>query len=298
MKKIYILAVAALALTACSKEEDNYIDEPIEAHFTATIGGSAVTRAFDTSWVEGDEIGISMDGRYSNIKYATPSGDGIFSGNTIYFKNKRETVTLKAYYPFKGEEGSEPGVIEENTEIDNQMAANQPFIDFLYAVKENVTGTDPEVQLTFSHRMSKVTLKFVEGNDGTDVSKINACEFGGLVLSGTFDTATGECAAKSEAEPKTLSINLPEGSVANNVALNPIILFPQSAAKDSVTLKIIDSEGQEYSCILNFKDERLEAGNNYQWTITVNKTGLVVEKSSITDWNDEDMATDAGSVLS
>lgn len=296
MKKYILFAAAAITLAACNNE-DNYVDEPVAAHISATIGKSTVSRASETSWAVGDEIGVTMDDRYINMKYTAESTDGMFSGTTMYFKNKREPVTLTAYYPFKGEEGTTPEAIEANTAGINQTSEEQLTFDFLYAIKENVTGSEPDVELAFSHQMSKVTLTFKSGNDGTDLSKIVSYQIEGLVLEGTFDTLSGVCAVKSGSEAESLVMTFAEGTVSNGTPLSSLIIFPQAATHDTVSLRIVDSENQDYSCKLNFKDDALVSGNNYQWTITVNKTGLVIDKSGITDWNDESAETGAGSVL-
>lgn len=298
MKKIYILAAASLALAACSNNDDiNSIDEPIEAKISASIGISTGTRTSGSSWSNGDAIGITMDGRYYNLKYATPAGDGKFNGTAMYFLNKRDPVNITAYYPFKGEEGSDSGVIQATTGSLQQAEDIQHDIDFLFAGKENVTGANPEVNFEFSHRMSQVTLTFKKGNDGTDVSKIISYEIEGLIMDGSFNTLTGDCAADDASEPETLKIDLAEGTVVNGIALPSVIIFPQTADNDQVTLKITDSLGQEYSCKLNFKDNRLASGNNYQWTIIVNKTELSIGNFTISDWLDESSETGAGSVL-
>lgn len=69
--------------------------------FTATIGGAS-TRAFDSSWEAGDEIGIS-GGIRTNVCYLTKDGDGLFTvktpGDEIYFQDDSE-VTFTAYYPW------------------------------------------------------------------------------------------------------------------------------------------------------------------------------------------------------
>lgn len=60
MKKIYILAAAALALASCDNNIDNpdNSSEPIKVY--ASIGDAAISRAADTSWADGDEIGIYL----------------------------------------------------------------------------------------------------------------------------------------------------------------------------------------------------------------------------------------------
>lgn len=295
MKKYYILAVATLALAACSND-DNYIDEPVAARISATIGNSGVSRASETSWDSNDAIGVTMaEDRYVNLKYVTSAADGNFTGTTtMYFKNKRESVTLAAYYPFAGTEGTSPAIIETYTRSGDQTREKQAEFDFLYDVK-TVTGAEPNVKFTFSHKMSKLTLIFKNGN-GADVSKINSCTIEGLILAGTFNPVSGECAAKSGVgvSPENLSINLTGVTVADGTPLNPLIIFPQ-AIGDKVRLKITDSDEQDYSCDLTFEDNNILSGRNYQYTIKVNKTGLTVEQSTINEWETKKLETETSS---
>ena len=286
MKKLFLIAAAALTLVAC-ENTDNLIDDPVEAHISATIGQEVVSRAIDDKWTPGDEIGITMGNVCSNRKHATASGDGTFTGTPIYFRNKTDKLTITAYYPFAGTEGQMPAVVTASTGSDRQTPDEQKKIDFLYAVKENVSGASPEVNLTFSHLMSKLTFIFKNGNDGTDVSKITSCEINGLVLSGTFDPTTGICKANTTAHPTALSFT---PTVTKDKEIDPLILFPQTVGK--VTMKIHDNEEQDFSCELNFGPNGLQAGNNYVFTITVKKTTLSVN-STITNWNTEEVSADA-----
>lgn len=298
MKKLILITAAALALAACDKNDDNPSSSPVAAQISATIGKSVVSRATDTDWAKGDRIGISMTGRnvsYLNIEYVTDDGDGNFSGTSMFFNNHIDPITITAYYPFSGSGGTAPATLTASTTDVLQTAVEQPKFDFLYARKENVTGSNPIVNLAFSHMMSKITLIFVKGNDGTDVSKITSYTISGLVLDGSFDPVTGVCATTDGAQAEPISMVLPEGTVKDGVALSPLIVFPQKPATDQVKLKIKDSDNQDYACSLNFGTDGLVAGNNYQFTVKVSKTGLSV-KYSITDWQTiEDKNHEAGS---
>lgn len=301
MKKILFLAAATLTLAACSND-DNYIDQPVvsAAQISATIGNSAVSRASETSWEDGDEIGITMKGdgvNYVNVKYTTDvAADGIFTGSPMYFKNGKDFVTLTAYYPynsFEGEDGDAPdedGIIGASTAAENQTADNQRDIDFLYVSRDDIQGSKPKVELQFEHKMAKLTLIFKSGNDATEVSKITSYEIEGLKLDGTFDTATGVCAANGNAA--TLHIYLPAGSVTDGEAVAPLILFPQ-VPDGTVKLKITDTDSQDYAGTLSFKDG-IVSGTNYQYTVTVTKKELSV-KPSIKPWTPEEGVGDASS---
>lgn len=286
MKKIILLATVFLALAACNNE-DNFINEPTEARISATIGKS---RASGTKWDAGDNIGITMGDWYANMEYTT-TGDGMFTGTPMYFKNTTDKVKFTAYYPFAGTEGTAAGTISYSTKAENQTAAKQPEFDFLFALKEDITGKDPQVTLTFSHMMSKITLIFNNG-DGADVSKITSYAIEGLVLEGTFNTQTGDCAVNNATTAQIISMTT--SGVQSMVELPSLIVFPQTVT--AVKLKVSDSEGQDYECPLTFEGNRLESGNNYQFTVRVNKAGLIVDLLTITDWNTKSVTTDADAV--
>ncbi|MDE6338498.1 MAG: fimbrillin family protein [Muribaculaceae bacterium] len=293
MKKLILFAAEAVSLAACNND-DNYIDESVAAQISATIGKNIGTRASETSWDINDEIGVNMSDKYYNVKYVTKSGDGIFEGSPIYFKNKREEVTLTAYYPFSGTDGKDAAAITASTTAAFQTSEKQPEIDFLFASKENVTGADPKVKFDFSHKMSQLTFKFKNGS-GADVTNLSSITIEGLVLDGTFNTADGVCAVNPDALPGNITISLT--GVENEKDIDPLIVFPQSTADKTVTLKIKDSENQEYACSLNFENNRIESGNNYKWSITVNKTALSVSSSEIIDWATKEADSGASSLL-
>lgn len=307
MKKIYILAAATLALVACDKTEDNPAPSSVEARIFATIGESTISRASDNKWSEGDRIGITVTvgdnfQPHVNMLYTTDNGDGAFTGNPIYFY---KPMVLTAYYPFTGVEKSAPDIIEAITDAGSQTGEKQPEIDFLWAreTEYHVVDNKPEVHFQFAHKMSKVTLIFENANevDGFDVGDIVSYQIEGLVLDGSFDPATGDCSAKSDADAKTLEIDV-EG-VRNGKPLPSLIIFPQNPGKDKVKLHIysdeINDSGllQHYSCLLNFKGDEtegvIEPGKNYLYTVSIGKAGMTVNKASITNWTDEDCTDEA-----
>lgn len=292
MKKYFYIAAVSFALVACDND-NNFMDQPVALEITASIGNSVNTRASDIKWDNGDKIGITMPGRYINIEYTTESGDGIFKGTSIYFQNKEAVETLVAYYPFYGIQETDPGIIEAITTSDKQTREEQAKYDFLYAKKENVKGSSPSVNLDFSHKMSKLTFVFKNGNSGTDVSKITSYSIDGLVLEGNFDSSTGVCTPKN-IESQQLVIDLKDTSVISEKSVPSLIVFPQIPSENSLKMKIHDSENQDYVCELKFDDKGLEPGNNYLFTITVKKTILSVD-SSIVNWNTEESESEAKS---
>lgn len=290
MKKIYLLAIAALTLVACDRNDNNPIST-IAVQVSATISENKPTRASDTSWANGDRIGITAyvgdERKYTNFEYTTEEGDGTFTGTTMYFYHP---MSFTAYYPFADNEGNVPGdngIIEVNTSSANQSSENQPGIDYLYASPTAISLNDadqPVINFTFAHQMSKLTFTFIEG-DGVKLSSIISYKLDGLKLKGTFDTINGGCESKTDAEPAPLEIASLENKIENEKALDPLILLPQ-IPEGALTLSITDKENNMYSGTLNFPSNGFEAGKNYAFNVTVKKLSLSITTPNITQWED------------
>lgn len=135
-------------------------------------------------------------------------------------------MTLNAYYPYSGSDGTAPGnngKIKVKTGADNQTADKQPKLDFLWDSKTGVNKADfsasnHKVNFVFAHKMSKVTFTFLSSEavivDGIKIAgPVNVKDMvnytlKGLVLDGTFDTHTGVCAVDAEVSSFDLSIDV------------------------------------------------------------------------------------------
>lgn len=257
-----------------------------------------------------------MDGPYINLEYTTINGDGKFTGKTRLFFYK--PMTLIAYYPFTGTEGEAPGIITASTTVGNQTTANQPKIDFLWDSKTGVDNTDfsatnPKVNFTFAHRMSKLSFTFMSSepayedeektimkSDGVDVRTMVKYEIEGLGIKGTFNTATGECSINETEERQGLAITVdkiePDPNEEKDYKYKTkrecpsLIVFPQKKAEDGFILHIttneLNNDGvlQKYRCALKFTDDEIKSGCHYKFTIQVTRRGLIVGNLTIEPW--------------
>lgn len=280
LKMTVAFCVGLMLFTACSSNEPT--GGPVAARITANI--ALTSRAIGTAWQAGDKIGITTTGnlkQYTNIEYTTAEGNGLFSGTPIYFQDATSEVTFTAYYPFAGSEGTAAGILTGKTDADSQKPENQPLIDYLW--DSSVAKKDaPQVNFQFAHKMSKLTLTFQDGND-TDVSKVTSYSIEGLTLEGTFDTANGVAAKKEDAPAETLTIDVT--NAVSGSTLPSLILYPQRT--NGYVALCIAKDGQNYNCELTFPDDELQKGQDYNFTITINKTGLEVTKSSISPWTSQ-----------
>lgn len=281
--RLFTFAALALALAACTNDNENLNDGPVAAVINAEISDAVATRASGTAWAERDEIGISESRfGYANVLYRWENGKFTPAGTIIFFQDDDPT-TFSAYYPYD----ADGGTLTATTDATAQQ--NQPAIDFLYATGATASTHNPEVNFTddtaaggkdcsFHHCMSQITLTFKAGS-GVDFNTIKPTSYtlSGLVLEGSFDTADGTAEANDATAAQDLNMTLTNGALTSSV-----ILFPQSTT--SIELSV-NYNSQPYTATLTIPDGALKAGNNYTYTVTVRNKDLSISSATISDWN-------------
>ena len=281
--RLFTFATLALALAACTNDEENLNDGPVAAVINAEISDAVSTRASGTAWAERDEIGISESRfGYTNVPYRWESGKFTPTGTIIFFQDDDPT-TFSAYYPYDADGGTLTATTDATAQQD------QPAIDFLYATGATASTHNPEVNFTddtdaggtdcsFHHCMSQITLTFKEGS-GVDFSTIQPTGYtlSGLMLTGSFDTTTGTAETDDATAAQDLDMTLTNGALTSSV-----ILFPQTKA--SIGLSVYYNS-QPYTATLTIPDGALKAGNNYTYTVTVRNKDLSISSATISDWN-------------
>lgn len=281
--RLFTFAALALALAACTNDNENLNDGPVAAVINAEISDAVATRASGTAWAERDEIGISESRfGYANVLYRWENGKFTPAGTIIFFQDDDPT-TFSAYYPYD----ADGGTLTATTDATAQQ--NQPAIDFLYATGATASTHNPEVNFTddtaaggtdcsFHHCMSQITLTFKAGS-GVDFNTIKPTSYtlSGLVLAGSFDTADGTAEANDATAAQDLNMTL-----TNGVLTSSVILFPQSTT--SIELSV-NYNSQPYTATLTIPEGALKAGNNYTYTVTVRNKDLSISSATISDWN-------------
>lgn len=283
--KYILIATVAISMASCSSHDEPAIENDGSAIVTANIGELA-SRASNTSWANGDAIGISTTStgktQYANMQYST-TGNSTFThvggkATGIFFQST-DAVTFSAYYPFSGTEGTSAGIINANT---NDQTKQTEF-DYLFAENGTASRNAPELTLTFQHKMTRLILNFQtdaqSGFTASDVSN-GSYSIGGIKLNGSFDTATGVAAATGDASSSWV-INA-QPTTTSNTSTYSMIFYPQTVSSLNVTANIGD---ENYGCTIS---PALAAGTSYTYNITIKKTGLTVSGCTITKWNDGD----------
>lgn len=301
MKPIITAALCLAVLAGCSSGENlpDVNAGKCSPDFTATIGG-VQTRAFDSSWEAGDEIGIS-GGSYTNVCHLTKEGDGRFTvktpGSEIYFQDEGE-VTFTAYYPWNSLETAEA------ISADTWAQAHQKSFDFLWAQASGKKAA-PQVAFTFAHRMTKVVLAIKPGNGvAYDEVKAAMLSLEGFRHKGSFSIADGSTSVDDAttamwefAGNENPAYNAPaifdddEGTVTF-----PLIFFPQEFDAPLPFFAEL-AGGQTLKAEMDFTAANREkdgadaknewvAGRQYNLTVTLHKTGITLDNCSIMPWEE------------
>lgn len=297
MRKHLILATVALALAACSDNENEPADradgQPVPVEFRASVGVTE-TRAVDQTWSAADAIGIFMvkagqsfvpeqisEGA-ENIRYVVDAAaTGTFKpgGTTIYYPMDNSEVDFYAYSPW----GS---LIKEETTkhylyvVNLATQTNQEALDLLYS--NDVKGkkkTDKAITLGFKHQLCKVILTVEPG------AGVSADEMNGLTV-------------KVNAQNTTADFDLTAGALkayAANAAditffkqtdayIYEAILLPDAATDRTFEFDL--NNGRDVPFIWNM-GKALTAGSKYTYTVKLNRSGAEVS-GQIGSWNAED----------
>lgn len=310
MKKAILLGSLAIALTACSNnDESTAIDTGNngQALFSASIEGQNKTRAYDRTWEEDDQIGItgtSGDKTYTNVAYGT---DGNAAGNfspvdtPIYYQDDN-TVNFTAYYPRKNLAAGTTTIA-----ADTWKQADQKSFDFLYATGQG-SKQNFNVAFLFSHKMAKLALTIKKGSDITfnDVTAADL-SLGNFMHTGTFNVTAGTTKTDGDRTEEwqfannegDAGYNAPSvQNTENETVTYTLILFPQEFESSLPFIANLPS-GQTLSAELDFiaanenagdiapKNEWV-AGRQYNMSVTLNKTSITVNGCTITGWTQVD----------
>lgn len=305
MKQFYVKrpyaigALGLLALTGCGLEldESDYkfdVEEGAKVTFSAVIDDNlasqlAGTRATETDWEVGDTVGITCGSAQVNVKYRYTGGtenyfEAVDNTNEIWVMGS-ETYEVSAYYPYTGEDDSQPAPITVDTSSDNQSTEElRKSLDFLYATA-TATRDEPNVQLAFAHVMSRIVLEFEPG-DLSALSDID-CYVSGMRLSGTFDPSTGV----TEVDETVATSHVYQELTDDNGHTFTALFLPQTL--DNGILIEAAMNGIYYQVTVN--PGSLQAGYSYRYTVTANDYGtpnaLTVTNTQIAPWSEVDGGT-------
>lgn len=286
MKKTLLLSLAVgLAITGCKNEVTDITNNAAgtAVSFTSSIIKS---RATDTDWEAGDEIGVYMqnaddDTSYlnTNVKYANSdeNKDGFTSETPITYPGGNVTlVNFMAVYPYSENvtDGNYTFTLGDDLSKNDIMYASSPLVE---------AGTN-NVDLTFKHKLSKIVLNITDKNGspvtGATVSINKQC------LDGVLNVSNGTVTANAETE-----YNSSLQFVGKTDGQYEAIVLPDEAREGRI-ISITTSDKTIYRCPID--NISFDSSKRYTFPIvlyskdpSVEQPGLVPD---IDDWTDEQVS--------
>ena len=283
MTKFFALALLAGAMVSCNTEDTASTTPNGKVAVQFTGGISVNTRAAGVAWADGDRIGIFMTGAnqslsadaikegVDNVCYQT-SGSIAFSpisgGKTIYYPIDGD-VDFYSYYP-------QTTVSDYKVALNVADQTNQEAIDFMYAKTTGCNKATPQVDLRFSHMLSRLILNVQPGNGLTeeDLNKLKVT-IKDQNTTATFNLADG--LISGEGNPANIQMKAVQVGKKYEAILLPT---------KSTTREIEFDLDNGYDAPFVWKmDSELKGGNLYNYT-TVKLTRSTIDMSgSIESWN-------------
>ena len=168
--------MAALVVSSCSKGEDEISIPSNQMQFVAEY---PTTRATATAFESGDVMGVfvsqyngedasplQISGNYANNVKSIFDGTKWTNSPAIYWADGMFDVY--AYYPYDKPTSVDEHIfsvaLDQSTPETTDALSGYEASDFLWAKATRISKMDA-VPLTFSHKMSKVVINLLKGND-------------------------------------------------------------------------------------------------------------------------------------
>ena len=283
MKKTLLLGlIAGLAFTGCKNEVTDITNNTAGTvvSFTSSIIKS---RATDSNWDAGDEIGVYMQNAddastylNTNVKYANSdeNKNGFTSEMPITYPGGDVTlVNFMAVYPYSENvtDGNYTFTLGDDLSKNDIMYASSPLVE---------AGTN-NVDLTFKHKLSKIVLNIKDENgnplNDATVSIDKQCKEGVLNMSDGTVAAQGTPLYDEK-------VNF---SGKDNGVYETIIL-PDEAREGRIIL-ITTSDNRIYRCPID--NISFDSSKRYTFPVVLYSKDPSVEQPglvpNIDDWTDE-----------
>ena len=308
MKKYIILATAALALAACSNEEENVQTWNGEISLSA-VSVSQSTRAAgqnvqSTLFDEGESIDVFINENTTGtpsttyeqpLVYYTGSMGSLMASSTQYYPSSGNGINVYAVYP-RNAAGTDVNAtsVTFNVRADQSTEVNYKGSDLMVGAPASnpVARTATTIPLIFKHCMTKINLNILP-SDGLSISALDNAyvEINGITNGAKFNVKSGAVTAVEKSDSAYISLgNMSVENDVQSIAVSAIMV-PQTVAASTPFIKITLNPTGANSTTLTYTlpaaaSITFDPSKVYTFNITARNSGLNIDSSSINDWVD------------
>ena len=285
MRKLLTLAAVAALMFSCSENptpepEPAPTPTPTPEKWAINISTS-ITRATDTSFENGDKVGIYVVNQPNALKTSGNHADNIgftYSGSwsaatPIYWKDETTKADFYCYYPYASSI-SNVEAYSFAVKTDQSSVANYKASDFLWGKTTGVAPTKDAVGITVKQAMSNVIVKLIAGNGYTaeDIASASVA-ICGLKTNSTINLASGVVTATGDVAEITPMVESD---------YRRALVVPQSVSNADLIKVTIGDKVYTLNQSIEFK-----SGTQHTCTLTVERTNQGIN-IGIDGWETED----------
>ena len=270
MKKYFAMAIAALALAACDKNNDDFtVDNLKDTPLTIASAGVAelTTRAIINGQLEG-----SLEERVSMSVWITGSADKYNADNVEWYHNGTNWNSNSSvlYEGYDNQEICALSPYVSGASADGVTITADGVTDYLIATSKIVTSNS--VSLTMTHALTKLVLVPTLGTEVAD-DEIAKVEVQNMYASGTLNI-----------EENTWS-NQGEATATLTMANNEVLVIPMEEC-ESFPIVVTMNSGRVFKATISLDnvESELAAGTQYTITLRVGQDTVTIGDISAASW--------------
>ena len=307
-KRLFYILTSMVLLVACNKDDESQSttgnDKRVSLEIAANIGMQAegTTRAAETHWDEGDQIGVYVQKKDGTIFVddASTAGKNLlytFNDGTNYETNgstyrlfapskkiyiSSDPVDVYGYYPYNASASLDPTAIP----ISVEDQSSQERIDFMRARKANVNNGNVSIELLFYHRLVKLVFNLKQG-EGLLPDELADATYLGVTISNQPYEATYNVYTDAFTFTQGHSNNIiypvrAASATTGYVRTFEAIVLPNGPNNLQVdrTVTITFYRKSDDTIVNTFKISgatTFVSGNKYTYNVTVNATSIEVD---------------------
>lgn len=297
MKRIsfFAMGLALLLLCSCTSDQPEAAsNEPTPINLFSYMGATRSANASlqKTQIANGVEVGVFAKAgdtyiTNGNNNKLTADGNGNFTGTQLFFPTDGSAVSVYAYAPYSANfDGKDTETVAFSVAQDQSTDAGYLKSDLLQGVPtgtNSFTKDTPNVPLNFTHKLSKLTVKFTLGETdvnlkGATINVLNTKIATSLKVSdGTVGAASGDAT----------SIKVVTFAADATTFLSSAVIVPQEVAAGEFIQIVLSDK------VLNAKLNNavtLLSGKAYTYNVNISGGGAEAKAeielaSSVTDWD-------------
>lgn len=281
MKIMALLLVAAAGfMTSCEdRGEDDVVGVNTPINITASIEiFDTPTRATDTSFEEGDAIGlhvVTSTPHHNNAKYTYSKGEFVAAQKTNWYDSPSLKAHFIAYYPYNTNAAySAKNGYTINLQSNQETAEAYKESDLMFAQAWS-TPTKEAIHLPFKHILSKLVM-LINNPTGEEIASVSVQNLSGSVTYNYLEEEIVTSTSKISFTPAPISMSGKTGYA--------LIVAPQEAEESSIVVKT-KSDKQFYFKLVS---TTFESGKAYTLDLKLeNENQSVQITPTISDWIEE-----------